>query len=245
MRKSLAVLLLAAGLLVLGLPSLQHAYDNYEQNKLLNEWESGQAAASSDTAGSTVDNNERLNELLTVDQQSEPPDTVPAEAAPTGSPKVRKSSSNTLPSLIKITAGQSNDGKGELIRDSKAIALIRIDSIKLRLPILEGVSNTNMRHAAVHMEGTAQPGKMGNCVIAAHNSYVRGRLFNRVHELETGGEIKLTYGGHNYLYKVIGKKIVKPTDVSVLKANDKERMLTLITCDDTGNKRVIIQAKLV
>jgi LPXTG-site transpeptidase (sortase) family protein len=56
-----------------------------------------------------------------------------------------------------------------------------------------------------------------------------------LHQLVKGDTFYLTYGGKVYVYQVIDRKIVPPTDVAVL--NDTERKAataTLITCDPPG-----------
>ena len=44
----------------------------------------------------------------------------------------------------------------------------------------------------------------------------------------------LNYAGKQYTYKIYSKKIVAPSDVSVLGPTDKVATVTLITCDPPG-----------
>ncbi|GAA0134276.1 sortase [Paenibacillus sp. YSY-4.3] len=129
--------------------------------------------------------------------------------------------------------------------EEEGLGTILIDSIDLKLPILEGASKQNLQHAAAHMTETAPLGEVGNAAIAAHRSRTAGRLFNRLGEVEVGDEIVVRSNGENFVYSVYEISIVKPTDVSVLESSGNDRILTLITCDPLVNPthRLIVHAK--
>ncbi|GIP54113.1 class D sortase [Paenibacillus vini] len=130
---------------------------------------------------------------------------------------------------------------------NQAIAVIKISKIDLELPVLEGATKTNMKYAAAHMKETTDLGEEGNAAIAAHRSHTKGRLFNRLNEVEVGDEILIEVKKGSYVYTVDKISVVKPTDVSVLDVEDpEERVLTLITCDPLINPthRLIVRAKM-
>lgn len=124
------------------------------------------------------------------------------------------------------------------------IAIIEIPNIGLKLPVLEGATQANMRHAAVHMSGTAAPGTAGNAAIAAHRARTEGRLFNRLDEVKVGDTIPVTTSSGRFIYAVNQIKVVEPTDLSVISDRGKDSILTLITCTPEGDQRLIVQAKL-
>ncbi|MEK4508765.1 sortase [Paenibacillus sp. FSL K6-2524] len=72
-------------------------------------------------------------------------------------------------------------------------------------------------------------------------------MFNRLNEVEVGDEIVIEMGKTSFNYIVYKISRVKPTDVSVLNRNKKDKILTLITCDPLVNPthRLIVQAKIV
>lgn len=125
--------------------------------------------------------------------------------------------------------------------------IITIDKIDLKLPILEGATKANMKHAAAHMKETAPIGEIGNAAIAAHRSRTAGRLFNRLNEVKVGDTISVKTSDQEYEYEVYDISIVEPTDVSVLNGNKQDKILTLITCDPLVNPthRLIIHAKII
>ena len=82
--------------------------------------------------------------------------------------------------------------------------------------------------------------------MAAHRSHTFGRFFNRLDEVGLGDEIIIISNGEEYKYKVFNKVVVEPTDLSVLQRNNKDRIVTLITCTPikTATHRLIIQGKI-
>lgn len=125
------------------------------------------------------------------------------------------------------------------------VAVIQIDQINLRLPVVEGTTNELLRYAAGHISGTALPGEIGNAAIAAHNSESYGRYFNRLDELGAGDKIRIETKNGAFVYQVTDTKIVPENDLSVLQENSKQRLLTLITCDDDNTYRLIVKAELI
>jgi sortase A len=99
-------------------------------------------------------------------------------------------------------------------------------------------------YMAGHHTGTANPGEMGNVVIAGHRD-IRGKVFYYLDKLKEGDEIFLYTGLGIYRYLVRGSTIVKPTRTDVMNPTDDAR-LTLITCTPIGlaTNRLIVVADL-
>lgn len=127
-----------------------------------------------------------------------------------------------------------------------AIATIKIPSIKLKLPVLEGATQKNLKYAAAHLKETAAIGEVGNSAIAAHRMRAKGRLFNRLNEIKVNDKIIIETSGKTFTYTVNKISIVEPTDVSVLNYNKTDKRLTLITCDPVVDPthRLIVHAEM-
>lgn len=140
--------------------------------------------------------------------------------------------------LLREWKAQNSESTGA------SLTKISIPRIKLRAVVLEGATPHSLLLGPAHMTGSAVPGDLGNSVIAGH----RDTFFRGVHNLRTGDEIYILRNGKQFRYIVAQKKVVEPTDLSVLRAsNDGE--LTLITCYPThaigpAPQRLIIIAKL-
>jgi len=128
----------------------------------------------------------------------------------------------------------------------KSIAVLEIAKIDLKLPVLRGTSAANLRVGVGLLEDTAEIGAPGNTVLTAHRSHTYGRLFNRLDELAVGDEIIVTTWDSAHRYIVTGTLIVEPDDISVIRGDEAEHRLTLITCDPVYNPthRLIVQAEL-
>lgn len=133
-----------------------------------------------------------------------------------------------------------------LVADDGAIGIIYIDSIDAKLPILEGATKENMKYAATHLTETSMPGQPGNAAIAAHRARTKGRLFNRLGEVEIGDTVRIDTPERELVYTVFRIKVVEPDDLSVLEPEGDDAILTLITCDPLVNPthRLIVQAHL-
>jgi sortase A len=125
------------------------------------------------------------------------------------------------------------------------LAIMRIESIRLKVGVFEGTDELTLNRAVGHISGTAPIGSGGNIGIAGH----RDGFFRGLKDLNLGDNIELTYSGERHAYTVDSIRIVKPEDVWVL-APRSNPSLTLVTCYPfyfVGNapERYIIQASLV
>jgi sortase A len=105
------------------------------------------------------------------------------------------------------------------------VGRIEVARLGVSVMVVEGTDETKLRRAAGHISGTALPGHAGNVGIAAH----RDSFFRPLRNIRRDDTITLTTDDGEYLYRVVSTKIVKPSDVAVLKADGKE-ILTLVTC---------------
>lgn len=109
-----------------------------------------------------------------------------------------------------------------------------------RVAIKEGTTNDILRIAAGHMTNTEHIWeKAGTSAIAAHND----TFFKNIKDFEVGDKIIAYTREGVFEYVVYINKIVEPTDLSVLDDIEGQKTLTLITCNFSGSKRVIIMAK--
>jgi sortase A len=135
-----------------------------------------------------------------------------------------------------------------------------IPKINVEIPVVYDVASINdadiqvgLQRGAVHYATTAAPGQDGNVVIVGHSS---GNIFNQgnykfafslLRAIDPGDTFFLQKDGKRYTYQVYLKRVVKPTDVSVLGPADKPATATLITCDPPGTSasRLVITAQQI
>jgi LPXTG-site transpeptidase (sortase) family protein len=126
----------------------------------------------------------------------------------------------------------------------EVLTKIYIPKIHLEAVVLEGASAHTLLRGPARLTQSALPGTKGNLVIAGH----RDTFFRQVHSLRFGDDIYVMRGGERFHYTVIGRKVVEPSDLSVLRPSN-EGHLTLITCFPTNAigpapRRLIVIARL-
>ncbi len=121
---------------------------------------------------------------------------------------------------------------------------IVIRSINVDSPVVEGDDWEQLKKGVGHHLGTANPGERGNMVLSGHDD-VYGEVFRYLHKVELGDEILVYSGNHVFRYVATQKRIIEPTEVSVMYPT-REPTLTLITCYPylVDNLRIIVVAEL-
>ncbi|AQP54047.1 class A sortase [Vagococcus penaei] len=121
---------------------------------------------------------------------------------------------------------------------------IAIPSVDLNLPIFKGVSNYSIAIGAGTMKEDQVMGK-GNYGLASHYMYDPKLLFAPLVRVEMGSSIYLTDLDYIYEYKVTMKEYVEPTRIEIIDDVPGKRLVTLVTCDVSGENRLIVQGELV
>lgn len=114
----------------------------------------------------------------------------------------------------------------------------------------ESVIENDLEDGVVHYPTTVLPGQDGNAAFFGHSS---NNIFNQgkykfafvlLHTLVSGDTFYLTYNDKVFVYKVISKTIVSPSDVNVLNSvAGQTATATLITCDPPGtsiNRLIVV-----
>lgn len=136
-----------------------------------------------------------------------------------------------------------------------------IPKINVQIPVDYNETSTNeaaiendLENGVVHYPSTAVPGQNGNAAFFGHSS---NNIFNKgkykfafvlLHTLVEGDTFYLTYNNKLYVYKVISRKIVDPSQVGVLgPVPGQQATATLITCDPPGTSlhRLIVVGKQI
>jgi sortase A len=134
--------------------------------------------------------------------------------------------------------------QGEVRPVADGLTRVEIPKINLEAMVVEGTTRKQLKLGIGRIKTSAQPGEMGNSVITAH----RDTFFRKIYELTKGDEILIRRNGEVFRYRVTGKRIVDPSDVSVIRPT-KDAQLTLITCYPTyfigpAPERLVVFSKL-
>ncbi len=118
----------------------------------------------------------------------------------------------------------------------------------------ENVYNKYLKSGVAHFKGTPLPGDGGNSFIYGHSAveafFSRHKdypetIFSRLDGIDVGQKIQIQKDGENLEYIVRNKKIVEPTDFTVLQPIHDKENVTLMTCWPLGigTKRLIVVAE--
>lgn len=127
----------------------------------------------------------------------------------------------------------------------EALAVLRIPTLNLEVPVLEGTDEFVLNRGAGHITATALPGQPGTVGIAGH----RDSFFRALKNVHRGDTIEVESRHGSYRYQVDQIFIVNPSDVSVLQTRTIPS-LTLVTCYPfyfvgSAPQRYIVEASLL
>jgi sortase A len=227
MKMLVPVCCIIAGITLFFFPIIKDFVQDKNQDQLIEQWETGSLSIYEESNILPIATRKSLTELnRTFESKLEiNPVTTPIHQTQLVEPEKKEQLKPIPPNIVGI---------------------IEISTINLKLPILKGTSEKVLDVGAGYLEGTVYPGHEGNSAIAAHRSRTFGKMFNRLAEIHSGDEIVIETKEGLFRYVVYDKFIVKPTDLSVLKNSENEKIITLITCHPLKNPthRLIIKARL-
>lgn len=137
------------------------------------------------------------------------------------------------------------DGKYYMTNRVKVTGIIEIPSLKLKAGVIEGVSPRELAISAGRYTTSSTPDKEeGNMVIASH---VSGPVpvFENLHKMKIGDEIRFHYKGKVYLYQVDKKFVAEATQVEILECPPGDKIITLFTCTNKGKQRTVVQGSFL
>ena len=124
------------------------------------------------------------------------------------------------------------------------IAIMEIPSIKLKQPVVEGITEDVIKYFLGKFPESAMPGEVGNFAVAGHRVSDFTDAFINLYKVKPGDNVIVTTKDGKYTYEVEESFIVEPEQVEVLDNADYEK-ITLITCTIGSKRRVIVTGKLI
>ncbi|MEI7690627.1 MAG: sortase [bacterium] len=129
-----------------------------------------------------------------------------------------------------------------------------IPKIGINVPIIYSNSldeksvQNDLQSGVAHYSTTANPGEPGNGFITGHSSnywWNPGKfnyVFANLDRVGVGDQVIIYYQGNKFVYQATEKKVVNPSDLSVLQQGETPT-LTLMTCTPPGTswQRLIIK----
>lgn len=148
-------------------------------------------------------------------------------------------------------AANSDDTSLSEVKRGETIGLLEIEKIGLKVAMVEGSEQDNIKFALGHLPFSASLNELGknnhNFAIVGHRSFTYGKFFNRLDEMEKDDTIVVYARNKVLTYKIFDKKIVKPNNVDVVNPIKGKSVVTLITCypEYSDAQRLVLFSELV
>jgi LPXTG-site transpeptidase (sortase) family protein len=121
--------------------------------------------------------------------------------------------------------------------------IIEIPKLNLSYPVFSQLTDDLLRISPCKFYGN-NPDVDGNLCIAGHN-YDNSMFFSKIYNLSQNDQIIIFDSNNNeYIYFVYDIYEVKENDLSpVLNYPENEKILTLITCNNSNHNRIVVKGK--
>lgn len=156
--------------------------------------------------------------------------------------------SKQLADNFSIRLLYNSNGLSDISNNSESqfvIGIIQIDKLSIHYPILYTSSEEFLKIAPCRFFGPL-PNKPGNLCIAGHN-YDDSRFFSRIQELINGDLIQIyDTTGKVCNYIVYDRyEVVSANTTSLNQNTNNVCEITLVTCNNLNNHRIIVKAKQI
>ena len=126
---------------------------------------------------------------------------------------------------------------------NEVFCIIKIPKINIKYPVLNVVSKENLQISPIKFSGKNLT-ENSNICIAGHN-YNNNLFFSDINKLNIGDQIYLYNNSSNILiYIVYDIYEVNSNNLSPIEDQSRFKELTLVTCNNFNNNRIIVKAKI-
>ena len=124
-----------------------------------------------------------------------------------------------------------------------------INKLGINMPLFRSTSANVLTKGGWMFSNTPTPDQSGNTVIFGHRvRYLPpiSNTFYKLDQINVGDEFSIAWQGTVYKYKVTTKKVIEPTDLTVMEPSSKP-IVTLITCAPlfSTKQRLVVVAERI
>ena len=125
------------------------------------------------------------------------------------------------------------------------IGNIAVPRLGIDEPLHQGMSLTMINRGPSHWPGSAEPGQVGNMVLAGHRT-TYSRPFHDLDLIEPGDEMIIEVEGETHIYQAVETEIVEP-EAMWIADQDYEFTATTFACHPKGSarQRIVVFWQLV
>ncbi|MDM0719913.1 class D sortase [Clostridium perfringens] len=149
--------------------------------------------------------------------------------------KSQEQTSNTYQNKVNKNNNSATNNDG-------VIATLKISSINLKVPVVNGEENLN--YVVAKYRNSPNFGENGNTILAGHNN-MAGSIFKNLYKVKIGEIVEVQKDNEIFKYKITEREIVEPNDPSLLAQDLSKKEITLITCTNRAKQRLILKGELI
>ncbi len=127
------------------------------------------------------------------------------------------------------------------------VGYIEIPAMECSLPLFLGSTKEHMANGATVVSGSSAPlgEASSNCVIAAHRGYGSAAMFRDIEKLSVGDTINVHTLWEDLTYKVVGTRVIDPSDTTSVGLKQGRDLISLVTCHPYGYNysRYVVEAE--
>lgn len=209
-KKILSILLLIAGLLALGYPSISKYFSDKNSSYVTDTYEEQVQSMSADQLKKKWQEAEMYNENLTGSPVHDP--FVPGSGI-------------VMPKNYY-----------QVLNVEGVMASVDIPKINVKLPIYHGTSEETLKKSVGHLEGSTLPigGIDRHAVITGHTGLANAKIFTDLVELKKGDRFYINVLEKRLAYKIDQIEVIEPEHTELLRAVKGKDYITLMTCTPYG-----------
>ena len=202
------VFIFVAGLSLMLYPTVSNAYNAWLQSKAIAEYSQQVDVLAQENAQRMLEEAQGYNRALL---ERDDPFSLPEEME------------SAYPQMLNMT----NQG---------IMAYVQIPSIDVNLPIAHGTEEETLRDKIGHLQWSSLPvgGENTHCVISGHRGLPSSELFTNIDHLELGDKFYIHILGQSLEYQVCNISVVEPDDQRLLRVEEGQDLVTLVTCTPYG-----------
>ncbi|MCI6857883.1 MAG: class C sortase [Eubacterium sp.] len=213
LMRTTVILLFAAGLLIFNYPVLSSLYNQIQQNKLMDAYDTKVGTMSEADKKKYLKEAAIYNKKL-AEQRVQLSDAFSEE-------------------------GEKKDARYDkvlAIDKSGVLGSIEIPRISLYLPIYHGTSSEVLERGIGHLEGTSFPvgGENTHAVLTGHRGLPSAELFSNLDQIKKQDIFYIHILGETLAYKVFSVETVEPSQTDHLVVEKGQDLVTLVTCTPYG-----------
>ena len=137
---------------------------------------------------------------------------------------------------------KGNKNNNSATNNPGTIGILKISSINLKAPIVNGEENLN--YVVAKYKNSPNFGENGNTILAAHNN-MKGSIFRNLYKVKIGDTVEVQKDNEVFKYKITQREIVEPNDPRLLTQDLSKKEITLITCTNRAKQRLILKGELI